>query len=430
MNDVANAASMKDGNADVKPDERQRRIGSHDYRSIEIERCKQSFSDQYVLPHAWTKPSLGLPKEPQTSFSTSQLRSSKPLEEETTVLNPLPRRSCCGGEPLKQSNQVGASQKDNEDRNGLDLEDGSSCLNDSPSAHHVSYLPFEDLNFDLKTSSIPTKDIETWSQSSHSTTLYTTSPAHSTASNSLNSLHISQLHQGLNDFSQINSHCGVFCSERPAALSEDGGLMFSPAHNCNCGDTCSCLGCAAHPYNATTRHHVQDLGHILEEGYDGDHLQSRPTSSYGALDSMIDIHDMSTEVAPAVAEYPLLSSLANPHQIHDPTVNGGTEVSEFVGVNSNLHIEPIYSSSSYYTMEFPMDDGDLFIGCTDVSGSCQCGSDCACIGCLTHTGHDGDSLVNFSTMPDGPGQPVDALMKQEADITKLIDTSPSASSYV
>lgn len=42
--------------------------------------------------------------------------------------------------------------------------------------------------------------------------------------------------------------------------------------------------------------------------------------------------------------------------------------------------------SEYYTLEYPV---GLPSACVDTTGSCQCGNDCTCVGCLTHSGHNG-----------------------------------------
>jgi hypothetical protein len=45
--------------------------------------------------------------------------------------------------------------------------------------------------------------------------------------------------------------------------------------------------------------------------------------------------------------------------------------------------------SEYYTLEYPV---GIPSACSDVTGSCQCGNDCSCVGCLTHSGHNGVPL--------------------------------------
>jgi hypothetical protein len=60
--------------------------------------------------------------------------------------------------------------------------------------------------------------------------------------------------------------------------------------------------------------------------------------------------------------------------------NGGSPSTEYA---SEQHL---MVPSEYYTIEYPV---QLPSACSDVTGSCLCGNDCACVGCLTHSGHNG-----------------------------------------
>ncbi|KAL9114359.1 MAG: hypothetical protein Q9187_007495 [Circinaria calcarea] len=224
------------------------------------------------------------------------------------------------------------------------------------------------------------------------TTLYTLPPTYATASHPLNPTRLAYLQQSPNGFAQTIPYQAPYGLTGSAAPSADGSNIFNSIHNCNCGDGCNCLGCAAHPYNATTRHHVQDLGRILEDGHVG-HDFSRPQSSYGSPVDMINIHNMLSGDASANHEH-----ITSPTTTRSPQELAATPMNQnadgfatSAALGSPLPPYPVYSSSSYYTMEFPLDQEGLHLGCTDISGGCQCGSDCACIGCLTHTGHEGDS---------------------------------------
>jgi hypothetical protein len=68
--------------------------------------------------------------------------------------------------------------------------------------------------------------------------------------------------------------------------------------------------------------------------------------------------------------------------------NGGSPSTEYA---SEQHL---MMPSEYYTIEYPV---QLPSACSDVTGSCLCGDDCACVGCLTHSGHNGVA-VEPSTM--------------------------------
>ncbi|MCJ1313848.1 hypothetical protein MMC25_007528 [Agyrium rufum] len=191
----------------------------------------------------------------------------------------------------------------------------------------------------------------------------------------------------------------------------------NPEHICSCGAGCACLACPVHPFNATTRDRVQDLGHVLDDGTDASqsqsppqHIHSPPFHAHPDLSMTISkeggsIHINSAQLQPHPSDFiPLLESSSRhfgPHDISQPE-NPLDQI--FPPYPEDIHAayqndddeqsHGIFSSSSYYTFEFPIEQSGLLFDCTDTSGTCQCGSDCACVGCLTHTGHDRNELVN------------------------------------
>ena len=174
-----------------------------------------------------------------------------------------------------------------------------------------------------------------------------------------------------------------------AALSTGESLVQSPAHNCNCGDDCNCLGCAAHPYNATTRNHVEDLSRILADGYRGRPSHSPETTQDNA-DSTANKDGVSNYVVPVSSHIssPILASEFDTTRISNHDEEFST-ASAFLEQNQSL--DSMFSSRDFYTMEFPLEStGAPYYGCSDVSGTCMCGDDCTCIGCLTHSGHNGE----------------------------------------
>ena len=238
------------------------------------------------------------------------------------------------------------------------------------------------------------------------TTLYTIPPTYATASHPLNPAQLGFLHQHPHLYSQTVPQYAPYGLNGSAAPSAEGNLAFSPVHNCNCGDTCDCLGCAAHPYNATTKNHVQSLGDLLAHGDNDRQSSSRPQSPYGsAFGQVTYVHSMAPGVNPMLVNDMPSPPLSGHYRSSIlPLTNSDT--TSPAGSYSEAQV-PLFSSSGYYTMEFPMDPGESLDGCTDVSGSCQCGDDCACIGCLTHTGHNGIPLgldpAVISGSPNGVG---------------------------
>ncbi|KAL1998492.1 hypothetical protein VTN02DRAFT_6081 [Thermoascus thermophilus] len=173
--------------------------------------------------------------------------------------------------------------------------------------------------------------------------------------------------------------------------TDSNGYSYAPlpafggdsGHECNCGDDCQCLGCATHPFNDTTRQHIQQMGYMMalreedenSEGSDG----CRNTPVAGPM-------------SPTAFNYPALAE-NNPPTERD---NSQESVKGFSGQNATPSFDnaftasthpagqPLMQPSQYYTVEYPV---GLLNPCSDVTGTCQCGNDCSCDGCLTHSGH-------------------------------------------
>lgn len=156
-----------------------------------------------------------------------------------------------------------------------------------------------------------------------------------------------------------------------------------PTHECNCGDDCQCLGCAAHPFNDTTWQHVQQMGYMMAFREDDENSEG----SDGCRNT-----PLAGQMSPTTFNYPTLtennlpsgqgSIHSFPDQASTQTFNSGFSASHAAG-------QQLMQPSQYYTVEYPV---GLLHPCSDVTGSCQCGNDCSCEGCLTHTGHNAASI--------------------------------------
>lgn len=169
-------------------------------------------------------------------------------------------------------------------------------------------------------------------------------------------------------------------------------LGNDPCHDCKCGEDCQCLGCAAHPFNNTTRQHVQEMGVLMT--FDGE--EHTPEAIANAYQSSA----FQSSNAPAPLNYFMQhgSSADNavPHNTFDPysdTMPSGYASSLQPGQPLN---QQLMHPSEYYTLEYPV---GIPSACSDVTGSCQCGNDCSCVGCLTHSGHNGMPLEAPITEP-------------------------------
>lgn len=167
-------------------------------------------------------------------------------------------------------------------------------------------------------------------------------------------------------------------------------------HVCECGDGCQCLGCASHPFNETTRQHIQEMGYLMALR---DEDQSREQSEDGRTSSP---DEQATPTNVQFHSYP--NTNITFHTDHGVIHDAPTEqLSHFVGggshslpatyvPNHDMTMQP----NAYYTVEYPVGFLDP---CSNLLGTCQCGSNCQCVGCLTHGGHNGIPLES-SPPPD------------------------------
>ncbi|KAE8380521.1 hypothetical protein BDV26DRAFT_257164 [Aspergillus bertholletiae] len=189
-------------------------------------------------------------------------------------------------------------------------------------------------------------------------------------------------------------------------------LNSDPTHNCSCGDNCQCLGCASHPFNNTTRQHVQEMGLLV--AFDGEDRSMDKMNGYqspslhGRQHSVTQLDYSYTNFSHAFnsgAQHLMMHSYGEQSPTSRIVGNGySSPPAEYLSEQS--YMEP----SEYYTLEYPV---GLPSGCSDVTGNCQCGNDCSCVGCLTHSGHNGVSLEPTTTEASSlsPTAPVASLEK-------------------
>lgn len=225
-----------------------------------------------------------------------------------------------------------------------------------------------------------------------------------------------------------------------------------PEHNCHCGESCSCFGCAAHPNNATMMEYVRLMAQFQYTGgfgamspplYDmptyphhpGFGAEAHPPMSFNSINTFstptptqMSFNNSSTNIhigsipntpitsssawprAPAV-----VSSMAEPQFFEPSNYVVSTPITE---VPLSLKTEeaaatpiadspsdgkdeetPTLSPSSYFWNQMVLPN------CSDATGTCQCGDGCECVGCLTHGGHNGvqldaPSISDANAFPD------------------------------
>ncbi|KAJ5940911.1 hypothetical protein N7516_001079 [Penicillium verrucosum] len=201
-----------------------------------------------------------------------------------------------------------------------------------------------------------------------------TSPASMAYSNPMNGLGITQPSMGPYVLNNLE----------PSYNDPPGG---DSCHDCHCGEDCQCLGCAAHPFNTTTRKHVQEMGAIITSN--GDDKNPEVINPYQA--SPYQGGTPSTPFPYLMQNTPSMDHGFQPipfDSYSDPNSTLPSGYSSPLSANHHLN-QQLMHPSEYYTLEYPV---GLPSACSDMTGSCQCGSDCSCVGCLTHSGHNGLSL--------------------------------------
>jgi hypothetical protein len=164
---------------------------------------------------------------------------------------------------------------------------------------------------------------------------------------------------------------------------------------CHCGDGCQCLGCATHPYNQTTRQHVEQMGYMMsitEEDANCD--QASPFSLHSTA--------YPRPLSPDSTPMPQILPVGESQFALEANVDGRGSVYDNNTI-SLAHHHQLMHPSEYYTLEYPVGLPGV---CSNMNGTCQCGNDCSCLGCITHSGHNGvqleDQLAAESTSKDSP----------------------------
>ena len=189
-------------------------------------------------------------------------------------------------------------------------------------------------------------------------------------------------------------------------------------HECSCGEDCQCLGCAAHPFNTTTRKHVQEMGALITSN--GDDKNPEVINPYQA--SPYQGSTPSTPFPYFMQNTPSMDHGFQPipfDSYSDPNSTLPSGYSSPLSANHHLN-QQLMHPSEYYTLEYPV---GLPNACSDMTGSCQCGSDCSCVGCLTHSGHNGLSL----DMPT-PEHPISNTSDEQAQSSHHVPHESSATS--
>lgn len=156
---------------------------------------------------------------------------------------------------------------------------------------------------------------------------------------------------------------GAYRASTVANLPGTPGGTAWTSHQCSCGDSCQCVGCAAHPYNEATQNYVRSAwSTVMEDGW---------AESNGAANQANDNHGQPASRTPNEATAPAKrhsESTGSPPAPQTPS-DGTAGVGE----------EQTLSANDFFFVSYPFDES-----CAGDTASCPCGDDCQCIGCVIH----------------------------------------------
>ncbi len=196
-------------------------------------------------------------------------------------------------------------------------------------------------------------------------------------------------HRGYHDSQRLtqqatNEHVGSAAHSAEANHIIDGALHRADP-KCNCGPDCQCVYCSIHPYNEPTRERVRELASIIATDSESS-PESRPQSQYG--EQFMDLSGMYPVMQQGL--HPQNGVLAASSNVQETLSQPTSQSDLFLGSMNKLPTSPTVSTSnkdsdnSFQTMEFSVRPW-----CHNESGTCMCGDDCDCLGCVTHSGHNG-----------------------------------------
>ncbi|KAJ6787537.1 hypothetical protein PWT90_02792 [Aphanocladium album] len=162
---------------------------------------------------------------------------------------------------------------------------------------------------------------------------------------------------------------------QPAAPYQQNGAP-NPAtwtsHQCSCGDSCQCVGCAAHPYNDATQNYVRSAWNAMMQ--DAQPVQNGHTHTNGTHSPTNGAHDLTNGHVQQANGTTATTSTNRADGAISPTAPQTPS-----DATSGLAEEQALSANDFFFVSYPFTDG-----CEGEMSSCQCGDDCQCIGCAIH----------------------------------------------
>jgi hypothetical protein len=151
----------------------------------------------------------------------------------------------------------------------------------------------------------------------------------------------------------------AFMAQAPFAFANPGTPSAAPmavtSHLCNCGSSCQCIGCAAHPYNEATQNYVRSAWNSM--------LEDSHANGAAKVENTTNGQDEKPNNKSAADE----STSPPPPQTPSDTASGVSE-------------EQALSASDFFFVTYPFGADP----CLGETASCPCGDDCQCLGCTIH----------------------------------------------
>lgn len=144
----------------------------------------------------------------------------------------------------------------------------------------------------------------------------------------------------------------------PGSTTYNGSQVAEVAdtvHTCCCGDSCECIGCAAHPYNDASQSYVRSAYQSMTADLSGGEMYTNGQPHTNGVGNGNGNGTMAEPIASPTANTP------------SSTTSGNAE-------------EQSLSASDFFFVNYPF-SGE---GCGGDTMSCPCGDDCQCIGCTIH----------------------------------------------
>ncbi|EWZ39925.1 hypothetical protein FOCG_09433 [Fusarium oxysporum f. sp. radicis-lycopersici 26381] len=134
------------------------------------------------------------------------------------------------------------------------------------------------------------------------------------------------------------------------------------SHQCSCGASCECVGCAAHPYNEATQNYVRSAWQsMMDTGYT--HVNGHGNGETPTTNG----HSVTTNTA-SVPPIGSTDGTVSPVAPQTPS-EAASGISE----------EQALSANDFFFVSYPFGDS-----CAGEEASCPCGDDCQCLGCVIH----------------------------------------------